>query len=70
MQIGPRPKCTMCDRKHSARRELCWSCYRKVRDCRLIQVAAYGRTKWLVAVIATLTAEERAEVRVALEAVG
>jgi hypothetical protein len=41
-----------------------------MRDCKLIEVTAYGRAKWLVAVIALLTPEEVSQVRAALEAAG
>lgn len=28
-----RPRCALCDRGHSRRRGLCWSCHRKLRAC-------------------------------------
>ena len=38
---GARRLCKNCGRKNSRRRELCWACYRKLRDEQLIEVAPY-----------------------------
>lgn len=72
-----RPRCALCDRGHSRRRDLCWSCYRKLRACGLAlpECGQRGR-RWpdgraeplalLVATVRQWPPAARARLRIAL----
>lgn len=72
--LTPRTPCGFCGRGHSARRGLCWRCYRLLRagavDGQELDLSLYGRAARVIAAIRLLTVDEAREVRAALGATG
>lgn len=54
----PRPACEMCKQSHSRRRNLCWSCERKMRQTGLLKPGMRTQA-WIKAFVDSLTVQER-----------